>query len=79
MNKKNIKEILKQYIAFSPRERRIQLENFVENEMYEKDILYAINYVQKADSNGNVHSITKLSYNNGDFSISIETGITRMG
>lgn len=78
MNTKNIKETLKQYVAFSPRERRILLENFIDNEMYEEDILYAINYVQNADKNGNIHSVTKLSYNGKDFSISIEAGVTRM-
>ena len=71
------KDILKSYIKFSPRERKVELEAFIDNEISDNDVNSAIDYVQKLNDNNHSHSITEMGYSDaGDFYVKTETGMT---
>jgi hypothetical protein len=77
MSRNDIKERLKSYLQFSPRERRINLEEFIDSAMTNKDILDAINYVERLNKNGYNNNIVEMGYSDaGDFYVKTENGMT---
>lgn len=69
------KKLLKSYIKFSPRERRIELEDFVDNDIIDEDVEIAINYIEGLDGGKNQHSIIEMGYSSAGFYIKTETGM----
>ncbi len=68
------KEKLKQHLERLPREERINFENFINNEILEKDVIKALNYIAEHSPG---HRILSMGYSdNGLFSISLEIGVT---
>lgn len=71
------KELLKKLVAFTPRERRLELENLIDNEIRSEDIKKALLYVNKLNQGGDAHYITQIGYSpSGDFFIFTQTGMT---
>lgn len=68
------KEQLKQHLVRLHREERIKLENFINNEISEKDAIVALDYISKHSPE---HKILDMNYDDkGLFSISLEIGVT---
>lgn len=73
----NSKEILKSYIEEIPEERRLKLEKFVENDISNRDINKAINYVKQLSIGEQSYSIIEMGYSNeGDFYLTAQICIT---
>lgn len=70
----NNKEILKQHLVTLLREKRIKLEEFIDNEMSEKDIANALKFISEQDDNHYISDLKRTA--TGQFSITLETGVT---
>ena len=71
------KETLKKLIKFAPTERRIQLENFVDNDLLDENLEDCISYVEQLNGNRQDHSIIDMGYSDsGEFYVKTETGMT---
>lgn len=70
------REKLKMYIKYSIEEKRIELENFIDNILSKEDLKKAVTYLDDLNKVTS-HRITKIKYSDeGDLSIQAETGLT---
>ena len=71
-----IKENLKKHIAFTPRERRLELEEIIDKNISSADIEKALAYINELDKCGHSHDIVEIGYSeNGVFYIKTQTGM----
>ena len=71
------KEKLKNYLAFSPKEQRFELERLVDNELLPEDIEQALLYINELNQGGHSHSISEIGYSSdGSFYVKTQTGMT---
>lgn len=72
------REELKAYIQFSPRERRLELEAYIDEHLSDSNVLDALKYVKElSEKTDHPHSINELGFSDkGDFYIRTSTGIT---
>lgn len=71
------KEKLKNHLAFSPRDKRLELEKSVEDEILPEDIEEALLYINELNQGGHSHSITEIGYSSdGSFYVKTQTGMT---
>ena len=70
------REKLKMHIKYSTEEKRIELENFIDNILSKEDLKKALNYLDDLNKTTS-HRITEIKYSEeGDLSIQAETGLT---
>ena len=68
------KEQLKATLIWAPKEKVVELEKFIDNEISDNDIEKALMFLKE---NGDNHRISNLSYSkSGKFSIKLEIGVT---
>jgi hypothetical protein len=73
------KERLKSLLQQSPREKRVEMEEFIDNNILDKHVRNALSYYDKATKGATVNfSISDLGYGIDDFYITVSTGMSYM-
>ncbi len=70
---------LKAYVQFSPREKRLELETYIDEYLSDSNVIEALSYVkQLTESSGHPHSITEFGFSEktGAFFVKTSTGLT---
>lgn len=70
------KFILKGHLKGYPRERRLELEAYIDAELSDQNVEDALEYIKKLESAGTPHYITRIVKSNGNLSVTTETGVT---
>ena len=67
---------LKMHLKPSTEEKKIELENFIDNIISKEDLKNAVNYLDELNKSTS-HQITEIKYSeDGDLNIQAETGLT---
>jgi hypothetical protein len=70
------RESIKMHLIERPEDKRIELENFVDNNLEEIDIIKVTNYLNELNKSTS-HRIIEIQYSEqGDLYIKAETGLT---
>lgn len=71
-----INKSLKQSIALTPRERRISMEDFIDNDLHEKDARVALDYIEEQRQKIPALEITEIGYSDsGELTLNYGSGI----
>jgi|GEM_PF-2275623 len=69
---------LKNSVVFSPITARERIIKQIEEDLSDEEIASAYTTLERADSSGLTHRISNFTWNNSDFTVILETGITHL-